>query len=459
MERSKAGEKHGQGMIVRVFNAGISRGESPVNYLMGDRDHTGQPRSVAPEILEGNPDLTVAIINSIQRKHKYVSGAIAFRDNEQPSREQMRDVIQSFKRTVCPGLGPGNVNALFVLHRDKGNTEIHFIVPMTEMQTGRRMNIHPPGRQNIRLYEAFTGVTNHRLGYAQVVPDPLKLALSNFERHTADGKRDRSSKLYLHRRLTKAIRTGQIADRDQLCDFLSSEYGVEITRKGKDYLSMKFPGAERAKRFRGPLYRADADYREIVMQARDNRQEHRLSPTEYRQAQDTLQQLVEARRQFNVRAYLLPRMLRSQRLQQRRQAQPQPVSQPTITTKENTMKEKNPPQTIAHQQTADASPIKYENKPGVMKTIKMMRDQAVIGDRANMTSDFGIGGLMAGLSDIESNIHAAVAEMNSARSPEQKANAERKLMALMERKRRLELQLAQAKRRQINQSNGATRIF
>jgi len=442
-------------MIVRVFNAGISRGESPVNYLMSGRDHTGQPRSVAAEVLDGNPDLTVAIINGIQRKHKYVSGAIAFRDNEKPTREQMRDVIKSFKQTTCPGLGAENINALFVLHRDKGNTEIHFIVPMTEMKTGKRMNIHPPGRQNIRLYEAFTQVTNHRLDYAQVVPDPLKLALSDFERYTTEGKKDRSNKVYLHRRLTKAIRTGQIADRDQLCDFLSREYGVEITRKGKDYLSMKFPGAEKAKRFRGPLYRADADYREIVRQARDNRQEQRLSTAEYQRSQDSLQQLVEERRAFNIRAYLTPRMLRSQRLQPRREVQLRSVSQPTITTKESAMKEKNPSQAITRQQTADSSPIKYENKPGVMKTIKMMRGQAVTGDRANMTSDFGIGGLMAGLSDIESSINTAVSEMNSARSPEQKANAERKPMALMERKRRLELQLAQAKQRQLNMAGGS----
>jgi hypothetical protein len=152
-------------MIVRVFKAGISCGESPVNYLMSDRDHTGQPRAVAPEVLEGSPDLTVAVINGIQRKHKYVSGAIAFRDNEQPTREQMRDVIRSFKQTVCPALGPEHFNSLFVLHRDKGNTEIHFVVPMTEMTTGKRMNIHPPGQQNIRLYEVFTQVMNHRLGY------------------------------------------------------------------------------------------------------------------------------------------------------------------------------------------------------------------------------------------------------------------------------------------------------
>lgn len=446
-------------MIVRVFKAGISRGESSVNYLLSDRDHTGQPRAVAPEVLEGSPDLTVAVINGIQRKHKYVSGAIAFRDNEQPSREQIREVIRSFKQTMCPGLGPEHFNSLFVLHRDKGNTEIHFVVPMTEMTTGKRMNIHPPGQQNIKLYEAFTQVTNHRMGYAQVVPDPLKLALSDFERYTPEGKQDRGNKLYLHKRLTKAIRSGQIANREQLCDFLVEQYGVEITRKGTDYLSMKFPGAQKAKRFRGPLYRADSDYSKLVQSARDTKTEHRLWPTEYRQAENTLRQLVEARRQFNVRAYLSPRILRSERVKMNRlERQSKPAQSITTTIKENRMKEKKPDQPADHQHDTDSSPIKYESKPGVMKTIRTMRDQAVMGDRANMTSDFGIAGLMTSLADIESSINAAVSEMNSARSPEQKASAERKVMALMERKRRLELQLARARQRQLNMSSGTVRV-
>lgn len=87
----------------------------------------------------------------------------------------------------------------------------------------------------------------------------------------------------------------------------------------------------------------------------------------------------------------------------------------------------------------------------------MMRDQAVNGDRANMTSDFGIAGLMASLSDIESSINEAVFAMNGAQNPEQKANAERRIMALMECRRRLELQLAQARQRQLNMSSRTVR--
>ncbi|KVO99335.1 hypothetical protein WL21_01340 [Burkholderia ubonensis] len=69
----------------------------------------------------------------------------------------------------------------------------------------------------------------------------------------------------------------------------------------------------------------------------------------------------------------------------------------------------------------------------------MMRNQAMTGDRANMMSAFGIDGLIAGLSDIESGINVAVGAMNRASRPEQKTKAGWKLM---ERKRRLELQPA-----------------
>ncbi|MFM0649805.1 relaxase/mobilization nuclease domain-containing protein [Paraburkholderia bryophila] len=451
-------------MIVRVFKAGISRGESPVNYLMSDRDHTGQKRAVAPEILEGSADLTIAVINNIQRKHKYVSGAIAFRDNEQPTREQMKQVIQSFKQSVCPGLGPKHFNSLFVLHLDKGNTEIHFVIPMVEMTTGKRMNIHPPGKQNIKLYEAFTQVTNHQLGYAQVVPDPLKLALSDFERHTPEGKTDRSNKLYLHKRLTRAIRTGQVANRDQLCDFLSEQYGVEITRKGADYLSLKFPGAAKAKRFRGPLYNENANYAELVSSARNTKQEHHLSPSEYQQARTTLSQHVESRRQFNVKAYLSPRVLRSQRFKATRERQ---TYKPITTNRKETSSMKSQfsgIKLIARQILQEAKAVHAtrpttwttRDKAAVIGSMQSMREQAMHG--ADTTSDLSVfSDIEAAIGEVQSNINAATADVNSARTPKQRSEAERRLAKLMEQKSRLKMQLGQARIRQLNSLSGMKR--
>ena len=45
-------------MLSKIFNSGTSKGQSPVNYLLGDKDHTGKIRSVKPEVISGDPELT-----------------------------------------------------------------------------------------------------------------------------------------------------------------------------------------------------------------------------------------------------------------------------------------------------------------------------------------------------------------------------------------------------------------
>jgi hypothetical protein len=228
-------------MMVRIFKSGTSRGESPVNYLLSDVDHQGDERDIAPEILEGSPATTISVINSISRKHKYVSGVIAFRDEEKPTREQMYEVMDAFKASVLPGLQPEQYNNLWVLHREKGNTELHFVVPMVELTTGRRLNIHPPGDRNLALYESFSQVMNQALGYGQIVSDPLKMDLSNFEYKApagAEGKRQANA---LQKEIGQAIKSGTVNNREELCQFLDHALGCTITRKGKNYLSVQLP--------------------------------------------------------------------------------------------------------------------------------------------------------------------------------------------------------------------------
>lgn len=39
--------------------------------------------------------------------------------------------------------------------------------------------------------------------------------------------------------------------------------GVKITRKGQDYLSVKFPNTEKAIRLKGPMFESNADYKAL----------------------------------------------------------------------------------------------------------------------------------------------------------------------------------------------------
>lgn len=297
-------------MIVRLFHSGISKGESPVNYLLGDMDHQGKPRAVKPEVLDGDPQTTIAVINSIDRKYKYSSGCLSFRDSERPTKEQMLEIIDDFKATFCPGLTANHFNSLFVLHQDKGNTEIHFVIPTQELTSGRRMNIHPPGQRNLEFFEAYTRVTNHKLGYAQIVPDPLKMAFSDFERKTPEGKNEQSDKRWVHQHVIKAVANGTVKNRDDLCRYLDEDLGITVTRQGEDYISVKFPGAKKAKRFRGNVYSRNADYRSLLTQSAAAKQPKYLTPQEFQTERGRLSEFIQEREQFNKQHYLSIRPIR-----------------------------------------------------------------------------------------------------------------------------------------------------
>lgn len=326
------------------------------------------------------------------------------------------------------------------------------------------MNIHPPGGQNVRLYETFTQVVNHRLGYAQVVPDPLKLAMSSFERRTATGQRDRDNKLFLHKRLTRMIRSGEVVNRQQLCRVLSEEFGLEITRQGQDYISVKFPGDQTAKRFRGPFYRADSDYGRLLRQALEAKQDRYLSPSEYQQARATLSELVEARRQFNMFAYLSPGRLRP--------ASPRPSRQMTykpITTKRESTAMKPRVAKIKQivRETMQAVGLirvsrptpSVRSKADVLNNMHGIRTCAANRpdeDRTHADMDL-VHEVEGALGEIESDINGATASMNHAKTLGERCVAERRLLRLMALKRRLQMQLEQARIRQLNNAGGRAR--
>ncbi|CAJ0787174.1 hypothetical protein R77560_01536 [Ralstonia thomasii] len=72
----------------------------------------------------------------------------------------------------------------------------------------------------------------------------------------------------------------------------------------------KFPGSQQAKRMRGPLYRADADYAQLLEQYR-RPPPAKLTAAEYRQHKSVLAKLVAERKLFFAAAYLQPRQLRA----------------------------------------------------------------------------------------------------------------------------------------------------
>ncbi|MDP2162558.1 MAG: relaxase/mobilization nuclease domain-containing protein [Flavobacterium sp.] len=296
-------------MLVSLFNTGTSNGQGPVNYLLSDKDHTGKVRSVAPELISGDPNTTIDLINNIDRKYKYTSGVIAFRAEENPTEKEQKEIINAFRKSFLPELNKEeNFNDLWVAHRDKDRLELHFVVVAEELKSGKRLNISPPGKRNQDFFNSFVKVTNQFYGWNQVIPDPLKVALTAFDLkvHDKEAKTSKVIKNYLSEKLHRNILNGKIADRTQLIDYLK-QHKIEITRVGKDYLSIKMPNELKARRLKGSMFEEGSDYTDLVKQHHAAKIPTKLTDIEYKEVKDKLKGYIADRTAFNTKLYLTPK--------------------------------------------------------------------------------------------------------------------------------------------------------
>ena len=296
-------------MIVRFFNTGTSNGESPVGYLLRMRDHQGNLRPEAPELLAGSPQLTIDLINGIGRKHKYSSGCLAFRAEEQPTRAELFKIINRFKDTVAPGLSHDQYNSLFVLHREPPDPKtglagfhVHFLFPMVMLAgksasgkslVGRRFNPHPPGQRTIETMALFTQIINQDHGWAQVTEKPLRVGMDAFWRKV-DTTRHNEKADILQMELKRAINSGAVNNRADLVTYMDQTLGITITRITENTVSVKFPGANKSMRLRGAMFEVDTDYT-LLREAHKREGTEMLSVPDYREALLRLNQLLKVR--------------------------------------------------------------------------------------------------------------------------------------------------------------------
>lgn len=429
-------------MIVRIFSTGKSSGktsgEGPVIYLLSDYDHTGALRSVKPEIL-GNPKTTIDIINSIDRDWKYVSGAIAFRNEEQPTQEQILKLINKFKQTFFAGLNINQFNILFVLHRDKKNLEIHFVVPMIELTTGKQLNVHVPGSKNIKLYKAFTAVVNHELNYAQVLQNDLKISLPSHKLKSPDFKDDQRKNILLEKEVKKAIVSGKVENRTQLCKFLDEELGVSIHRQGKDYISIRLPGDIKSRRLRGPMFEENANYRDMLAASRKTKVSVKLTDTEYQHQKIILTELTNERAAFNSSVYSNARPVRLGGPAQSYKSTTKLAPKTTIT-KENTNMAKTDYLPIMKKIILEAL-IASRVKPTPLNPVRIMPDmKTTMSNVANIRgkalgvaespATLNLEALKMTIAEVEISMHEAIGEMNTAKDPIESARLQQRVIQL-----------------------------
>lgn len=286
-------------MIIKVFkNVGKGPSRGAITYLLG-KDKDGKVRDPAPVLLnelttsEGSKDAVAFLIDSNKRQNKYTSGVISFRDDEKPTARQIQEILKDFRKTFLPGLDENRAPVLWVMHREKGNVELHWLTAKQDAKTGKALNIAPPGPASKRLFEDFQKIQNDKLGFKQVVPSLLKAQFDVFEKGT------RKEKISAY--LVGKVKNNEIQNRSDLLRHLQHELKWKVSRIGDDYISVIPTGKDKPIRLKGPAFTSKADYKELLKQS--SNQPTKLNPDQLLKVQTSLSNGIKFRADYNEKTF------------------------------------------------------------------------------------------------------------------------------------------------------------
>lgn len=231
-------------MVVKFFPNRKGGGTSSIDYLLNDRKDKGLAR-----VLSGDEALTRRIIKDMKYKQKATVGCLSFEEidiNEDLKYQIMKD----FEKHLLPGM-ENRYNILWVEHIDKGRLELNFVIPKIDLVSQKSFNPYFH-KADLPRVDKWQDIQN--LIYNFTDPkDPRKAR--TYKTYKPQSKQVGIYKDYttLNETLHQLVEQGEIQSREQMVELLISS-GMEVTRQGKDYLSIKLPDSKKAKKFKGGIY-------------------------------------------------------------------------------------------------------------------------------------------------------------------------------------------------------------
>ena len=120
-------------------------GGGTAEYLTGEKDSEGRERE-GVEVLIGDPSEVQAVADSLEFAHQSTTGVIAWAPEDNPTDGQIGEVLQEFEQTAWARLEPDRYAWSAVQHRDaKGGVHVHVFTARVDLETGKSLNIAPPG--------------------------------------------------------------------------------------------------------------------------------------------------------------------------------------------------------------------------------------------------------------------------------------------------------------------------
>ncbi|EBV0998053.1 TPA: plasmid mobilization relaxase MbeA [Salmonella enterica] len=230
-------------MIVKFHPRGRGGGAGPVDYLLGkDRLRTGA------SVLQGKPEEVRELIDASPYAKKYTSGVLSFTEQDLPP-GQREKLMASFERVLMPGLDKDQYSVLWVEHQDKGRLELNFLIPNTELLTGKRLQPYYDRADRPRI-DAWQTIVNGRLGLHDPNAPENRRALVT---PSALPEAKQEAAETITRGLLALASSGEVKNRQDLTEALESA-GFEVVRTTKNSISIADPDGGRNIRLKGAIY-------------------------------------------------------------------------------------------------------------------------------------------------------------------------------------------------------------
>lgn len=236
-------------MIIKIFNTSERTGKRCINYLLGRQfDREGA------SVISGLPVLTALIIDSSRYKKSYISGVISVK-GQQVDERRINEIKSCFQLLACAGLSEHQINFLWVRHTDKNHSELNFVIPCVDLESGKNINFLDKKYDHYFLtrFQDFFDVLH---GYDSPLDPVNRRSLILNEKVPA------ASKVVLRRLHGFAMRdieSGVITSREDLYE-LYKFYGYEVTCIKSSSITVADIDSKRKYKFAGFVYEEDFDF-------------------------------------------------------------------------------------------------------------------------------------------------------------------------------------------------------
>ena len=207
------------------------------------------------------PTQVAAVADSLGTVHRYSSAVIAFHPDDRPTPAQVAGVLADFEALAFAGLPSDGYAWTAVQHGrpDSGDgVHVHVLIARVELTSGLAYNPAPPSWRTD--FDHVRDAWNHEQGWARP-DDPTRARLVQPPAHEmfkaaaaarAGQTRGVDPRELLTGWVVDQVAVGRIVDRPTLLAALAEH--VEITRAGKDYVSVRLAPDTKPIRLKGALY-------------------------------------------------------------------------------------------------------------------------------------------------------------------------------------------------------------